>query len=787
MRPFATLLSFLVLAVLAAPAGAQVNVDPNLPGALNEAVNTNTTAGQVFVLQQGATYRLTDRMEPTVDVVIRADGGNCPVVESDCPLIQPLTQGGNTERIMGMEESGVSATFEGVAITNTSAAGASDERTFRLQADDVSLTLHNVLVFDEPTMVVRVDDDGGNIYIYDSVFRQIGDPAGNPDEGRVVDDRGSDIGDLVVVGNTFYSVNNRVIRNDGGDVDFFRFDNNTVHLIGRRVLETGDVDGDVYIRNNLLIDTGLEGSEDDGDGTTDDRDGQIRLGDEIDGLAVITNNSFVFDSALLPNEQPVEPKAYDEEAGDDAAEGEDFEFRPALNNPQTTFFDASGAPYDYGYPTTEATYTAATDGGPLGSRIWFDTFDNATIRETTVASFSELQGALANLQDGDIVTLTGDIMVTETIETDEDVTIRGSGDIPATLMAADGFEDRFFEPVDDLSLVNLVVDGRGQTEEFVRVQSEDAEDGSRDDQGDDDLTLRNVVLANNGGDGNDGIRFDGEAGSLRLTDVLITGVTRRPIATRGDSDLSAVSIRRSTIANSDDRVRFEGAIGEVEIRNLTLVGVQGDGLDFDSDDIDEVDIEDSILIPVEGEGNRAIDHSDSPPEFEIDYTNVFPVQDAGGEDNLDDAAETAFTSGEGNLEVNPMFADADRGDFRLPEGSPLLTANEDGEIIGDPNQWVLSMVVDREATPEAFGAPLTAFPNPAAARATVAFALDAPAEVRLDVFDVLGRRVATLAEGAFAAGEATVDFPADGLPSGVYVLRLEAGDAQQTLRVTVVR
>jgi hypothetical protein len=782
-------LATLLTALLAVPvASAQIAVDPNTPGALNEAVNANTTPGQVFELEQGATYRLTDRMEPTVDVVVRAAGGACPVVEADCPLIQPLTQGGATERVLQIEEADVSATLEGVAVTNTSAAGASDERTVRLQADGATVVLRGVLGYGEPTMFVRVDNDGANIYIYDSVFREIGDPAGNPDEGRVVDDRGNDIGDLVVVGNTFYSVNNRVIRDDGGDVGFFRFDNNTVHLVGRRVLETGDVDGDVYIRNNLLVDTGLEGSEDDGDGTTDDRDGQIRLTGDVNGLTVITNNSFVFNDALLPSDQPVEPKAYDEAAGDDASEGDgaDFAFRPAFDDPQPAFFDFSGVPYDYGYPTSEPAYTAATDGGPLGSRIWFDGLDNATIRETAVSSFAELQSALADLQDGDVVTVSGALTVTGTIETDQDVTIRGaSADEPATLTAAAGFTDRFFEPTDDLSLANLVVDGMGQTEEFVRVRSEDADDGSRDDEGDDDLVLRNVVFVDNV-DGEDGIRFDGEAGTLRIVDSALSGVGRRPIGIRGDAELESIGITRSTIANSADRVRIEGAVDEVEIEQLAMFGVQGDGLDFDSDDIGEVRIGASILIPAPGEGNRAIDHTDSPPEFEIDYTNVFPVEDAGGEDNLDDAAEAAFTSGEGNLEVAPQFADPENGDFSLPSGSPLLTAGEDGGPIGDPNRRAL-FGVDVDEGPEAAALALAAFPNPTAGRLAVTFALAEPADVRVAAYDVLGREVARLADGAFGVGEQRVDVALDGLASGLYVVRLDAGDAAATVRLTVVR
>ena len=80
-----------------------------------------------------------------------------------------------------------------------------------------------------------------------------------------------------------------------------------------------------------------------------------------------------------------------------------------------------------------------------------------------------------------------------------------------------------------------------------------------------------------------------------------------------------------------------------------------------------------------------------------------------------------------------------------------------------------------------------AFPNPTARRASVRYALDQPGDVRLEAYDVLGRRVAVLAEGAQAAGDHEATFDASALPAGVYVLRLTAGAQTATARVTVAR
>ena len=78
-------------------------------------------------------------------------------------------------------------------------------------------------------------------------------------------------------------------------------------------------------------------------------------------------------------------------------------------------------------------------------------------------------------------------------------------------------------------------------------------------------------------------------------------------------------------------------------------------------------------------------------------------------------------------------------------------------------------------------------PNPATERATVTFELDAAQTARLAVYDVLGREVAVLADGAQTAGAHTVALDASGLPAGLYVARLTAGGTSVTRRLTVVR
>jgi hypothetical protein len=80
-----------------------------------------------------------------------------------------------------------------------------------------------------------------------------------------------------------------------------------------------------------------------------------------------------------------------------------------------------------------------------------------------------------------------------------------------------------------------------------------------------------------------------------------------------------------------------------------------------------------------------------------------------------------------------------------------------------------------------------AFPNPFSGTAAVRFTLAEASDVTVKVYDVLGREVATLHDGALEAGTHNAVFEAGTLPSGTYVYRVVAGSAVTTGRMQLVR
>jgi hypothetical protein len=79
------------------------------------------------------------------------------------------------------------------------------------------------------------------------------------------------------------------------------------------------------------------------------------------------------------------------------------------------------------------------------------------------------------------------------------------------------------------------------------------------------------------------------------------------------------------------------------------------------------------------------------------------------------------------------------------------------------------------------------FPNPFNPMTTIRYVLPARSSVTLSVFDILGQQVALLQKGEQGAGDHEVRFDAKGLPSGVYMYRMNAGSYAETKRLIVLR
>jgi PKD repeat protein len=79
------------------------------------------------------------------------------------------------------------------------------------------------------------------------------------------------------------------------------------------------------------------------------------------------------------------------------------------------------------------------------------------------------------------------------------------------------------------------------------------------------------------------------------------------------------------------------------------------------------------------------------------------------------------------------------------------------------------------------------YPNPFNPVTQIEFGMAKPGHVRLDVYNVKGERVATLASGTYGMGYPTVEWNAAGMASGIYFYRLVTPEQVMTKKMILLR
>lgn len=173
-------------------------------------------------------------------------------------------------------------------------------------------------------------------------------------------------------------------------------------------------------------------------------------------------------------------------------------------------------------------------------------------------------------------------------------------------------------------------------------------------------------------------------------------------------------------------------------------------------------------------------------------------------------ANTAWIANVRGFAGPPAFAVAPDSGSVAPGEVATLTVSVDAtsmpagshpyEVVvltNDPAQpvFVVPVTIDVEAnvvsTGDAAG-PLAlalapVFPNPFAGTSTVAFTLPEPGAVRVEVLDLMGRRVAVLVDDEVSAGRHEARWSAAGLAAGSYVVRLTTPAETLVRRAVVAR
>jgi len=119
------------------------------------------------------------------------------------------------------------------------------------------------------------------------------------------------------------------------------------------------------------------------------------------------------------------------------------------------------------------------------------------------------------------------------------------------------------------------------------------------------------------------------------------------------------------------------------------------------------------------------------------------------------------------------------GEFRIFTSEPLET----------PESGLVTDVEDEQisSTPREFKLKQN-FPNPFNPTTRIEYDLANSSEVSIEVYDILGRKVATLINNQRqAAGTHSINFDASRLSSGVYIMLMKAGDFRSTQKMTLIK
>lgn len=79
------------------------------------------------------------------------------------------------------------------------------------------------------------------------------------------------------------------------------------------------------------------------------------------------------------------------------------------------------------------------------------------------------------------------------------------------------------------------------------------------------------------------------------------------------------------------------------------------------------------------------------------------------------------------------------------------------------------------------------YPNPFNPTTTISYSLKKTSDVKIDIFDILGRKVSTLVNEEKPAGNYNVNFDASQLSSGVYIYRIQAGEFIQSKKMMLLK
>ena len=267
-------------------------------------------------------------------------------------------------------------------------------------------------------------------------------------------------------------------------------------------------------------------------------------------------------------------------------------------------------------------------------------------------------------------------------------------------------------------------------------------------------------------------------------------------------DSTEITVRRGSSIDFTHHVR---ANEEFEFEYQWEHFGRGGNFQFDGEDSVRFDFDlagDHIIRAwvMNGEENETIEWDVSvrsilwwwwPHEFELSaYEDTTIVFEVFSFDQDSDSVEYSWS-----LDNEVLNCDSSLIEIPFPEiGQYVVTAYAREGVEADTIRWSINVeewsfttdladLTDLPTSPVLY----PASPNPFNSTVRLSMYLPKADHVSLAVFDVTGREVSRLVDGDVGAGSRTFVWNASDFPAGVYVVRMEAGDAIEMRKVVLVR
>jgi endonuclease I len=110
------------------------------------------------------------------------------------------------------------------------------------------------------------------------------------------------------------------------------------------------------------------------------------------------------------------------------------------------------------------------------------------------------------------------------------------------------------------------------------------------------------------------------------------------------------------------------------------------------------------------------------------------------------------------------------------------------KLIGDVVNTNVGTRLDSDTPDKAMGFELlTAYPNPFNPTTTLRYSLQSNTYIALSLYDISGRKVRDLFQGYQTSGSHEYQLTADGVSSGIYIAKLQQGNASQSVKISLLK